>query len=154
MSGNQARSVSVVVPVYNSETSLPELVRRLRATLSDIGVEHEIILVDDYSRDRSWAAIEALAQDPTVRGAALTRNYGQHNALLCGIRMATMDVVVTIDDDLQNPPEEIPNLLAALVPGFDVVYGVPRTPQHGLLRNVASRVIKLVLKHSMGVGSA
>ncbi len=154
MAGTGARSLSVVVPVYNSEASLPELVDRLKATLTGMGADHEIILVDDCSRDGSWAAIGTLAQDSTVHGVALTRNYGQHNALLCGIRMATKDVVITIDDDLQNPPEEIPNLLAALGPGVDVVYGVPRTRQHGLLRNVASQVTKLVLKHSMGVTSA
>lgn len=78
------------------------------------------------------------------------RNYGQHNALLCGIRAARHDVVVTLDDDLQNPPEEIPLLLARLGDGFDVVYGQPLTEQHGFWRDRASQITKLVLKASMG----
>ncbi|HRF96977.1 MAG TPA: glycosyltransferase, partial [Aggregatilineales bacterium] len=81
-------------------------------------------------------------------------NYGQHSALLCGIRAATKELVVTIDDDLQNPPEEIPRLLEELNKGFDVVYGTPQKMQHGLFRNMASRITKIALQGSMGVSIA
>jgi undecaprenyl-phosphate 4-deoxy-4-formamido-L-arabinose transferase len=82
------------------------------------------------------------------------RNYGQHNALLAGIRRAQFEIIVTLDDDLQNPPEEIPRLLAELVRGYDAVYGVPENEQHGLLRDIASVVTKLTLQNAMGAETA
>jgi undecaprenyl-phosphate 4-deoxy-4-formamido-L-arabinose transferase len=85
---------------------------------------------------------------------SLMRNYGQHNALLCGIRAARYDVIVTMDDDLQHPPEEIPKLLDKLSEGHDVVYGTPVRQPHGFLRNVASVVTKLALKSAMGADIA
>ena len=81
------------------------------------------------------------------------RNYGQHNALLCGIRAAKYDVVVTIDDDLQHPPEEIPRLLEQLEHGFDVVYGAPEKEQHEFMRALASRITRLALGSAIGNGS-
>jgi len=82
------------------------------------------------------------------------RNYGQHGALLCGIRAARYEVVVTIDDDLQTPPEEIPKLLAEIEMGFDVVYGTPQKESHGFLRNLASKFTKIALQSTMGVETA
>jgi undecaprenyl-phosphate 4-deoxy-4-formamido-L-arabinose transferase len=82
------------------------------------------------------------------------RNYGQHNTLLCGIRQARYEVIVTMDDDLQHPPEEIPNLLAKLAEGYDVVYGTPQQEQHGFWRDVASQVTKLALQSTMGAETA
>jgi undecaprenyl-phosphate 4-deoxy-4-formamido-L-arabinose transferase len=146
-------AVSVVVPVHNGAAALPELVARLRAVLAARGPDAEIVLVNDGSRDASWQAIAELAAGPgppRVRGIDLRRNYGQHNALLCGIRAAAGAVVVTLDDDLQHPPEEIPRLLDALGGEVDVVYGTPLAEQHGLLRNLASRATKLVLQGAMG----
>ena len=84
----------------------------------------------------------------------LMRNYGQHNALLCGIRAAQDDVIVTMDDDLQHPPEEIPRLLEQLEQGFDVVYGAPKAEQHGFLRALASRITRLALGSAIGMGSS
>lgn len=148
-------SVSVVVPVYNSKDSLPELVRRLGEVLPRSAREHELILVNDGSRDASAAVIAALVREHTwVRGIEMMRNYGQHNALLAGIRAARNEVIVTIDDDLQNPPEEVPQLLAKLAEGYDVVYGTPDREQHGLLRNLASRFTKLALQQTMGASIA
>jgi undecaprenyl-phosphate 4-deoxy-4-formamido-L-arabinose transferase len=92
--------------------------------------------------------------DHRLKGIQLSRNYGQHNALLCGIRAASGEIIVTIDDDLQNPPEEIPRLLAPLQQNIDVVYGTPRNPQHGVLRNVASQITKLALQNVMGAATA
>jgi undecaprenyl-phosphate 4-deoxy-4-formamido-L-arabinose transferase len=151
----QIISLSVVVPVYNSAESLAKLIERLTPVLQQQDIPYEIILVNDGSRDTSWAVVRALAErDPHVRGLTLMRNSGQHNALLCGIRAARHDVIVTIDDDLQNPPEEIPKLLAKVAEGYDVVYGAPQKMQHGLLRNLASQFTKLALQGSMGVDIA
>lgn len=145
------RRLSIVVPVYRSEEILPELVRRLEPVLRSHGENFELIFVNDCSPDRSWNVICDLAREnPWVRGINLMRNYGQHNALLCGIRTARYDVIVTMDDDLQHPPEEIPKLLARLAQGSDVVYGTPEREQHGLGRDFASWITKLALQNVMG----
>ncbi len=145
------RGLSVVVPVYRSEAILPELVERLKAVLSRITPDYELVLVNDSSPDRSWDVISELAErHPWIHPINLMRNYGQHNALLCGIRAAQYDVIVTMDDDLQHPPEEIPKLLALLPQGFDVVYGTPEHETHGLMRDLASVVTKMALQNAMG----
>jgi glycosyltransferase involved in cell wall biosynthesis len=147
----ERRSVSVVTPVYNGEASIAELCRRLGEVLPRVSTQYEIILVNDGSRDRSWEVISKLSsRTPTVRGLNLMRNYGQHNALLCGIRAAKYEVIVTMDDDLQHPPEEIPRLLTQLDEGFDVVYGAPKTEQNGFLRAIASRITRLALRAAVG----
>lgn len=147
--------VSVVVPVYNAAAVLPELVDRVARVLGDRGSTFEIVLVNDGSADASWDMIRRIAAArPGVRGLDLSRNYGQHNALLCGIRAARAPVIVTIDDDLQNPPEEIPILLDRLDERTDVVYGSPETEQHGLWRDLASRVTKLALQQALGAETA
>jgi glycosyltransferase involved in cell wall biosynthesis len=144
--------LSVIVPVYNSERSLPELALRLRHVLQSQAVEYELILINDGSHDCSWEMIVQLAQEyPWVHGINLMRNYGQHNALLCGIGAAKYEVVVTMDDDLQHPPEEIPKLLEKFAEGYDVVYGTPMKEQHNLWRDLASQITKLALKSAMGV---
>ena len=147
-----AYSISVIVPVYNSELTLPDLARRLEPVLKVSAAEYELVLVNDGSRDRSWAAIQKLAaENRWVRGINLMRNYGQHNALLCGIRAARCETVVTMDDDLQHAPEDMPKLVAKLGEGFDVVYGTPEREPHGLLRGLASRLTKSALQRIMGV---
>ena len=147
--------VSAVIPVYNSRLGLPALLERLLPVLTSLNREYEVVLVNDGSPDESWDLICQLARlHPAVRGINLMRNYGQHNALLCGIRAAAYDVTVTLDDDLQNPPEEIPKLLARLSEGCDVVYGVGRQEQHGLWRDLASQVTKLTLQGAMGAETA
>jgi len=148
---HERRSISVVTPVYNGEASVGELCRRLAEVLPSISTQHEVILVNDGSRDRSWETISELcSQSSSVRGLNLMRNYGQHNALLCGIRAAKYDLVVTMDDDLQHPPEEIPRLLARLEEGFDVVYGTPKAEQNGLMRALASRITRFALSAAVG----
>ena len=143
--------LSVVIPVYRSEGILPELVHRLESVLSASADSFELILVNDCSPDRSWDVISDLARRHSwIRPINLMRNYGQHNALLCGIRAVRYDVIVTMDDDLQHPPEEIPKLLEALAGGYDVVYGTPQQEQHGLGRDFASWVTKLTLQGVMG----
>ncbi len=151
-SGGMEPGVSVVVPVYNSEGSLPELIDRLEKVLG--GGAHEAVLVNDGSRDGSWAVVQRLAGERRwVRGINLMRNYGQHNALLCGIRAARYDTIVTMDDDLQHPPEEVPRLLKELG-DHDVVYGTPEREPHGFWRGLASRLTKIALKSAMGAQTA
>ncbi len=147
-----ARPLSVVIATYNGESSLPELVRRLSDVLPKIAVSYEIILVNDGSVDRSWDVINEFVRTcAAVRGINLMRNYGQHNALLCGIRAARRDLIVTMDDDLQHQPEEIPRLLARLNEGFDVVYATPEREQHGFWRALASRITRLALRSAGGI---
>jgi glycosyltransferase involved in cell wall biosynthesis len=148
-------SVSVVVPVYNSAATLRPLVERVSVVLKSNAAAHEIILVDDGSRDDSPNVARGLrAEYPDVRVLRLLRNYGQHNAILCGLRHARHPVVVTLDDDLQHPPEEIPALLQALGDQCDVVYGTARREQHGLFRDLASQLTKIVMQQVLGVESA
>jgi undecaprenyl-phosphate 4-deoxy-4-formamido-L-arabinose transferase len=145
-------SLSIVVPVYNSEGSLPVLLQQLSLLLPTLAPQFEVILVNDASRDGSGAAIDrACEEHDWVVGIHLMRNFGQENAQLCGIRSARFETLVTMDDDLQNPPEEIPRLLAKLAEGFDVVYGFPRRESHGLWRDFASRITKLTLQTAMGI---
>jgi undecaprenyl-phosphate 4-deoxy-4-formamido-L-arabinose transferase len=142
-------AVSVVVPVYNGADTIAEVVRRVDQALAER--PHEVVLVNDGSADDSWKRIVELSHaNSRTRGLDLLRNYGQHNALLAGVRAARFPVTVTLDDDLQNPPEEIPKLLAALDEGYDVVYGSTREPQHGLWRNLATRLTKLALRPAIG----
>lgn len=144
-----------MVPVYNSGRILPKLVARLHPVLLQLGRPHELILVNDGSRDDSWEVVRQLAAEhPWVRGLQLMRNYGQHNALLAGIRSARFDTVVTMDDDLQHPPEELPRLIETFAPGIDVLYATPRQLQHGLLRDLSSAVTKIALQRAMGSETA
>ena len=148
-------SLSIVVPVYNSEESLPVLLSRLQEVLPKLASRFEAILVDDGSRQGTASVLDQESVKYSwVVPIHLMRNYGQHNALLCGIRAAQFDTIVTLDDDLQNPPEEIHLLLEKLAEGYDVVYGYPRVETHGVFRNFASRITKLALQAGMGVDVA
>lgn len=148
-------AVSVVIPAYRSELSIRQLYESLVPVLEAHCQAFEIIFVEDCGGDNTWVIIcELAAADSRVRGIQLNRNYGQHNALLCGIRAADHEVIVTMDDDLQHPPSEIPSLLKALDQGWDVVYGAPNVEQHGILRNVASRLTKIALAGIMGADTA
>jgi glycosyltransferase involved in cell wall biosynthesis len=148
LSATNAERVSVVVPVFNSASSLEELHRRIDATLSSMDEldSWELILVNDGSEDASWERILALSRNhPEVRGIDLTRNWGQHNALLAGIQAATGSLIVTLDDDLQNPPEEIPRLLEALTGDVELVYGKPIVKRQVLPRRVATTIVRRVV---------
>ena len=145
-------NVSVVVPVYNGSDSLPLLVDEVGKVLPDVTDAFELVLVNDGSPDQSWQVISELAQShPWVRGIDLMRNYGQHNATLCGVREARYEVIVTMDDDLQNPPREIPKLLEKLAEGHDVVYGVARKRQQAWWKNLASVIVKRAIAYVMGL---
>ena len=145
-------SISVIIPVYNSQEILPQLIARLLPALKKISREFEILLVNDGSQDESWKTIQELAKNNrTIRGINLMRNYGQHNALLCGIRQADNDVLITMDDDLQHPPEEIYKIIEGIDGGYDVVYGVPHKLVHSRWRNVSSQVAKGLLAKVLGI---
>ncbi|MEV4524700.1 glycosyltransferase family 2 protein [Streptosporangium sp. NPDC049304] len=149
-------SVSVIIPCYRSARTLPALVDRLMPVLHGLAVRHEVILVVDGSPDDTWETAAELARRvDAVRAIRLSRNYGQHNALVAGIREAAFEVVVTMDDDLQHPPEQIPLLLAALEGDrLDLVYGVPHDEEHGFLRSLASRSVKAAMAGALGIRTA
>ena len=149
---SNSRTLSIVVPVYNSQDSLDPLIARLKDVLPDLCAHYEVILINDGSPDQSWEVIcNLVAQYPWVKGINLMRNYGQHNAILCGIRAASHQIIVTMDDDLQHPPEEMGKLLDKLDEGYDVVYGSPMQLPHSLWRNLFSRFTKRALAYSMGI---
>lgn len=137
--------VSVVVPVYNSDDTLDSLIMRLEAVFSETGRSFEVVFVDDGSMDGSWPTLERMQASRAERVTAvqLMRNFGQHNALMCGFRHCRGAYVITMDDDLQNPPEEIPRLLHAIEAGnLDLVYGVEANKQHEDWRNLGSAVTR------------
>lgn len=148
-------SVSVVVPCYRSAATLPELVTRLHAVLPEVTDAFEVILVVDGSPDDTWQVAADLAEKfPEVRAIHLARNYGQHNAIVAGVRAARHDIVVTMDDDLQHPPEEVPRLLAELDDDVDLVYGISDVEEHGVGRSVGSRLLKTGLTTALGIKNA
>lgn len=145
--------VSVIVPVYNEEANIPELVPRLFAVLDTLERPAEVICVDDGSRDRSLEILRGLIDryPDRLRVVELSRNFGQHPAILAGFAIASGDVIITIDADLQNPPEEIPKLLALADQGFDVVGGVREVRHDSLFRRVASRMVNRVTTAITGI---
>ncbi|MCD9568304.1 undecaprenyl-phosphate 4-deoxy-4-formamido-L-arabinose transferase [Pseudomonas protegens] len=145
--------VSIVIPVYNEEQSLPELLRRTEAACRQLKHEFEIVLVDDGSRDESANILQAAAEregSPVV-AVILNRNYGQHAAIMAGFEQCRGDVVITLDADLQNPPEEIPRLVAQAELGYDVVGTVRNNRQDSAFRRWPSKLINLAVQRSTGV---
>jgi glycosyltransferase involved in cell wall biosynthesis len=139
--------VSVVIPVFNSEKTINEVVQRTINTMNSEKLSYEIVLVDDGSTDESWNKINALAtNNENIIAIKLLKNFGQHSANLCGFRHCKHNVIVTIDDDLQNPPEEIPKLLSLVSQGKDLVFGKFKEKQHGLIRSIGSKVVEKLNK--------
>ncbi|QOY62381.1 glycosyltransferase family 2 protein [Lysobacter sp. H21R4] len=144
-----ALDVSVVVPVYGGVTALSELCKRVGSCLTGEGLHYEVILVDDRGDKRAWATIQSIAAtDPNVKGIRLSRNFGQHAATLCGIVRARGNAVVTMDDDLEHPPESIPTMLAACTQETPLVYGVFPVRTHAWYRNISSELMRKTLKVS------
>lgn len=145
--------VSVVIPVYNEEASLDELIHRCLNTCEQLARPFEILLVDDGSRDSSRAKIKAAAAAHPERliGVLLNRNYGQHNAVMAGFAHAQGDIIVTLDADLQNPPEEIPKLVAAIDAGHEVVGSIRQNRQDSLFRRFSSSLINYTVRRVTGV---
>lgn len=155
-----AVSISVVVPVFNGSQSLDALFNRTRAVMDQNGHSFEMVFVDDCSPDDSWQQILALKEKhPTkVRAIKLAKNTGQHNATLCGMHHSEGDLIVTIDDDLQIPPEEITKLVEKhRESGCDLVYGVFKDKKHSLVRNAGSWMVNKffrIFAHTSGDGSS
>ena len=153
MNKGKGKTLSLVVPVFDEEDNLDELIDRCVTTCDRLGRTWEMILVDDGSSDRSRDVIEAKSAQYAgrVSGVFLNRNYGQHCAVICGLAHTRGDTVITLDADLQNPPEEIPRLLAEADAGYDVV-GTVRTPRRdSLFRRLASHMINVMVKRATGV---
>jgi glycosyltransferase involved in cell wall biosynthesis len=145
---------SVVIPVYRGEQTIEPLVNRLANVLPACAEKFEVLLVNDGSPDHSWDVIESLIQKYSwVCGINLMRNYGQDNALLCGIREACHELIITMDDDLQHDPEDIPKLIAKLREGYDVVYGVPRVRRQVWWKSILSTIVKWAISSVMGVST-
>lgn len=144
--------LSVVIPVYKSEKILPILIEKLAEILPDLEMDYEVILVNDGSADGSWQKILELSEKYAwVVGVNMMRNYGQHNATLSGIREAQYEIIVTMDDDLQSPPAEIPKLLDKLEEGYDVVYGVARRRGQVWWKSWSASFVKRAIAFVMGV---
>lgn len=147
---NLSNKISIVVPVYNSGTTLVELAQRVFAAMDSINRPTELILVDDGSHDNSWSTITHLKQQygDRLKGVRLAKNFGQHNALCCGFVHATGNAIVTMDDDLQHPPEEISKMINLFdESGADVVYGMPSNYTQGALRKMGSSYVKRTSEH-------
>jgi glycosyltransferase involved in cell wall biosynthesis len=131
---------SVVIPVYNSENTLVELTERIKNLFCRLEKEYEIILVDDCSRDSSWKVMKKIREnDKNIKIIHLLRNFGQHNAIVCGFNHATGKYVITLDDDFQHPPEEIPKLIDKINEGYFVVYGKYIEKKHSKVENFLSK---------------
>ncbi|MGA2070768.1 MAG: glycosyltransferase [Sedimentisphaerales bacterium] len=146
-------SLSVVIPVFNEIENLDKLLKRCLATCRSMGRPYEIILVDDGSKDGSTRQITAAARenDGLVIGVLLNRNYGQHAAVMAGFAEARGDIIVTLDADLQNPPEEIPRLVQKIEQGYDVVGSVRASRQDTIFRRVASWIVNKAAQKATGV---
>ena len=150
------KNLSIIIPVYRSAECLPELADRLAGVLSGFEGQHEVIFVDDASPDESWQTIRDLSQRyPNVKGLQLMKNLGQHQATLTGMRHATGDVFITMDDDLQHDPAQIPQLVAALDEGgsYDAVFAYFPEKKHAGYRNWGSKCIGWINARAIGVRS-
>lgn len=137
--------LSVVIPVFRSENHIAQTVERVLGFADDSGINLELILVNDSSPDDVWAVLELLAQaDPRVLAVSLSKNYGQHAANIVGFRYVTGDCVITMDDDLQNPPEQIPRLVERWSQGHDLVIGTFDSKKHDRLRSLGSRTMQTI----------
>jgi len=147
----RARDLSIVIPVFNEEGNLEELHQRLSKVIKSLGKTYEIILVDDGSRDKSFEVMKNLSQrDENVVSVQFTRNFGQHPAIAAGLTQAFGNVVVIMDADLQNPPEEIPKLLSGIEQGYDLVFGVRKQRKDNPVRRIGSFFADLILKALLG----
>jgi len=145
---NNEIEISIIVPVYNSSETLKELLVRTEKVLEElVGSNFELIFVNDGSADSSWQVLKSQAQqNKKITAVNLTKNYGQHNALMCALREAKGKYIITIDDDLQTPPEEIPKLYNEIKKGYDIVYGAYESKKHHKYRNIGSSLVQYVYR--------
>jgi len=146
------KTYSIVIPVYNSESTLNILCNRIIHVFEDISQDYEIILVDDCSRDDSWSILKDLhAKNSKIKIIHLIKNYGQHNAILCGLNCAKGEYIITMDDDFQNPPEEIPKLIHKIDEGFSVVYGKYVVKNHSRIENFFSNRFQMFIHYILEI---
>lgn len=141
---DQKSDITIIIPVYRGASSVTQVLHGILKTIDAVGLSGEVIFIDDASPDNAWEVLQELhRQHPDrVKIIQLMRNFGQHNAIMCGLRHAQGDIIVTMDDDGQHPPEEIPRLLEALkATAADVVYGVPKARNHAWWRNLGSFLV-------------
>ncbi len=150
---SQPDMVSVVIPVFNEQGNLDELIRRCMAACDGLQSPYELILIDDGSKDRSVEIIMAATKKHTGRivGVVLNRNYGQHSAIMAGFAHVRGKYIVTLDADLQNPPEEIRSIVAKMLDGYDVVGTVRQNRQDSFLRTIPSRIVNRIIQKSTGI---
>ena len=147
--------ISIVIPVYGSAEILPILSKRINEVFIKNYYEYEVIFVDDCGPDNSWEIINKIAtQNKCVKGFQMRKNYSQANATLCGIRQAKGQIIVTMDDDLQHPPEVLPLLIEKLNYGFDLVYGPPEKRQYNIFRDFFTVLTKYFLEFPLGTKKA
>ncbi len=144
--------IALVIPVYNEKENLPTLMQRLTSVMQNLGKSYEIIFIDDGSRDNSLEILKEFSQKPSVKIVELTRNYGQHAAILAGFSISSAEIIITMDADLQNPPEEIPNLVKVMEEGnYDVVGTIRRGRKDSFWRIIPSKIINMVARKITGV---
>ena len=150
---SKAPEISIVIPVYNEEKNLPLLFERLTAVVDKLGRSAEIVLTDDGSKDNSLALMKTFVEKrpDIMRVVEFDRNYGQHMAVMAGFETARGEIIVTLDADLQNPPEEIPKLIAEMDAGHDVVGSYRRDRQDSVFRTLPSRIINLIRERITGI---
>ncbi len=160
MNNSKNPEYSIVVPVFNSSESLEELFRRTAQTMHKLSKSFEVIFIDDDSQDDSWSKLETIrnTHPEKVTAVRLARNFGQHNATICGIAQANGEYIITMDDDLQNPPEEMAKLITTMDAGqADLVYGIYEKKKHSMARNLGSKAMKVTsrrLFRNKGKGSS
>ncbi len=147
---NAAVDISVVIPVFNAEKSISELISRLNEVVAKITTSFEIILVDDFSIDNSWDILKKIQQEYTdISIIRLSKNYGQHNATICGIKHTVGNVIITMDDDLEHLPESIPTIYQHFVnKQYDILYACPDKRQKHFLRNFLGNFWNYLLRIS------
>jgi len=144
--------ISVVIPVYNEETNIPALMKRLGPVMKGMNRKYEIIFVDDGSRDNSLAVLKSLTKEPEVLVVELTKNYGQHAAIFSGFSIVRGDIVITLDSDLQNPPEEIPRLVKVMEEGeYEVVGTIRKDRKDSFFRTAPSRLVNIIARKITGI---
>jgi undecaprenyl-phosphate 4-deoxy-4-formamido-L-arabinose transferase len=144
--------ISIIIPVYNEEATLPRLMERLRPVMEHMERSYEIIFIDDGSRDSSLSLLKSFTSNPEIRIVELSKNFGQHAAIFAGFSIARGDIIITMDADLQNPPEEIPNLIKVMEDGgYDVVGTIRKERKDSFFRTFPSRLINIVARKITGV---
>ena len=144
--------ISVIIPLFNEEESLPELFAWIRRVMEEHAFSYEVIFVDDGSNDTSWSVIQKLRQEnSTVRGIRFRRNYGKSPALFCGFRAAKGDVVITMDADLQDSPDEIPELFRMIKDGYDLVSGYKQKRYDPLSKTLPTKLFNATARRVSGV---